>query len=40
VDWADLDGNLLLKNDPFSGVEVAKGKLVLPEREGVGVVAR
>ena len=40
VDWADLDGNLLLKNDPFAGVEVAEGKLVLPEKPGIGVVAR
>ncbi len=40
IDYADLDGNLLIKNDPFDGVKVVNGKLVLPERAGVGVIAR
>jgi L-alanine-DL-glutamate epimerase-like enolase superfamily enzyme len=40
IDYADLDGNLLIKNDPYEGVKVVSGKLVLPERPGVGVVAR
>lgn len=40
IDYADLDGNLLIKNDPYDGVKVVSGKLVLPERAGVGVVAR
>ena len=38
VDFADLDGNLLISNDLFSGVTVEKGKLVLPDRPGIGVV--
>ena len=38
VDYADLDGNLLIGNDPFSGVRVYHGKLVLPERPGLGLV--
>ena len=37
VDFADLDGNLLITNDAFSGVTVEKGKLVLPGRPGIGV---
>jgi L-Ala-D/L-Glu epimerase len=37
VDYADLDGNLLVANDPYSGVTVRKGKLVLPDRPGLGV---
>ena len=37
VDYADLDGNLLIVNDPYIGVTLDKGKLVLPERPGVGV---
>ena len=37
VDYADLDGNLLIANDPFSGVRVEKGKLVLPDRPGLGL---
>ena len=38
VDWADLDGNLLIANDPYSGVKVEKGKLILPDRPGLGLV--
>ena len=37
VDYADLDGNLLIANDPFVGVLVEKGKLILPDRPGLGL---
>lgn len=37
VDYPDLDGNLLIANDPYSGVIVQKGKLVLPDGLGLGV---
>ncbi len=37
VDWADLDGNLLISNDVFSGVQVLKGKVTLNELPGIGV---
>ena len=37
VDYADLDGNLLIAKDPFRGVRVEKGKLVLPDRPGLGL---
>lgn len=37
VDYADLDGNLLIANHPYSGVIVQKGKLVLPDGPGLGV---
>ena len=37
VDYADLDGNLLISNDPFHGVLVQKGKLVLPKGAGLGL---
>lgn len=37
VDYADLDGNLLIANDPYIGVTLDKGKLILPERPGIGV---
>lgn len=37
VDWADLDGNLLISNDPFSGVKVNKGKFVFNDKPGLGV---
>ena len=39
VDYADLDGNLLIANDPYSGVKVEKGKLILPDGPGLGVKA-
>ena len=37
ADYLDLDGNLLISNDPFDGVKLANGKLVLPEGAGLGV---
>ena len=40
VDAADLDGNLLLKDDPFEGAKVRDGKLILPTGPGLGVVRR
>lgn len=40
VDYADLDGALLVANDPFDGVGVERGKLVLPDRPGLGVRIR
>ena len=39
VDYADLDGNLLIANDPYSGVKVENGKLILPDWPGLGVKA-
>ncbi|PIE36329.1 dipeptide epimerase [candidate division KSB3 bacterium] len=38
LDYADLDANLLISNDPFNGVKVRDGKLMLPDRSGVGVL--
>jgi len=40
VDYADLDGNLLISNDPFSGVAVEHGRLILNDRPGLGVSER
>jgi L-alanine-DL-glutamate epimerase-like enolase superfamily enzyme len=37
VDWADLDGNLLISNDVFKGTTVVNGKLVLNDLPGIGV---
>lgn len=37
LDYADLDGNLLIKNDPFEGVKVREGRLILPDKPGIGV---
>ncbi|MDE0503256.1 MAG: dipeptide epimerase [Candidatus Poribacteria bacterium] len=40
VDYVDLDSHLLIANDPYSGVTLKNGKLVLPDRPGIGVVQR
>lgn len=40
VDWADLDGNLQVTNDPFVGVRVEQGRLILPGGPGLGIVPR
>jgi L-alanine-DL-glutamate epimerase-like enolase superfamily enzyme len=37
ADYADLDGNLLVANDPWSGVKVEQGKLLLPKGSGLGL---
>ncbi len=37
VDWADLDGNLLITNDVYEGVKVVDGKLVLNDLPGIGI---
>lgn len=37
TDFADLDGNLLIVNDRFRGMEVIEGKITLPELPGIGV---
>ncbi len=38
VDWADLDGNLLISNDIYEGMTVVDGQIVLPDRPGIGIV--
>lgn len=40
VDYADLDGHLLIDDDPFVGVTVENGKLILPDGPGLGVKER
>ncbi len=38
VDWADLDGNLLIANDCFDGMKIVDGKVTLTDRPGIGVL--
>ncbi|MBR5054081.1 MAG: twin-arginine translocation signal domain-containing protein [Bacteroidales bacterium] len=38
VDFADLDGNLLISNDRFTGMTVRDGRMVLPDRPGLGLI--
>ncbi len=40
VDWIDLDGHLLIANDPFSGIGGEGGRLTLTDRPGLGVVGQ
>jgi L-Ala-D/L-Glu epimerase len=37
IDYADLDGPLLISNDPFRGVQYDKAKLILPDKPGLGI---
>ncbi len=37
ADWADLDGNLLISNDPYKGMEVIDGKITLNNLPGIGI---
>lgn len=40
ADHADLDGHLLISNDPFVGVQMQNGRMALPEAPGLGVGER
>ncbi|MDL2231824.1 dipeptide epimerase [Porphyromonadaceae bacterium OttesenSCG-928-L07] len=37
VDFADLDGNLLISNDLFEGMQIVEGKITLSDLPGIGV---
>lgn len=39
ADWLDLDGNLDATNDPYRGVSVHQGQLLLNDRPGIGLLA-
>ncbi|MBP8972486.1 MAG: dipeptide epimerase [Anaerolineae bacterium] len=38
ADYADLDGNLLVTNDPYRGITMHEGRITLTELAGLGVV--
>ncbi len=40
ADYLDLDGNILITNDPYIGVKNISGKLKLPTDPGIGVKRR
>ena len=40
ADLLDLDGPLLIKNDPFEGMVMQNGKLIMPDRPGVGAILK
>jgi L-alanine-DL-glutamate epimerase-like enolase superfamily enzyme len=37
ADWADIDGNLLITNDPYSGMQIVDGKVTLSDQPGIGI---
>lgn len=37
AEWADIDGNLLISNDPFEGIKVIDGKVTLNDEPGIGI---
>jgi L-alanine-DL-glutamate epimerase-like enolase superfamily enzyme len=39
-DYVDLDGPLLIKDDPYQGVEYQGADLLLPDLPGIGVERR
>jgi len=40
LDYADLDGNVLISNDPFDGVRNIRGELKLNNQPGLGVTLK
>ena len=39
-DYVDLDGPLLIRDDPFEGLRYEGDRIVLPDAPGLGVLAR
>jgi L-Ala-D/L-Glu epimerase len=40
LDYCDLDGNVLINNDPFDGTRNIKGKLYLSDKPGLGTTPK
>jgi L-alanine-DL-glutamate epimerase-like enolase superfamily enzyme len=40
ADFLDLDSSYLLKDDPFEGIIIKDGKILIPDRNGIGVRRR
>lgn len=40
ADYADLDGNILISNDPFSGAKCVAGRISLSDKFGIGAEKR
>jgi len=37
MNFADLDGNILIANDCFTGMKLKEGKITLNDEPGIGV---
>ncbi len=40
ADWCDLDGPMLIRNDPFTGIRYVNGKICVEGKTGTGVKKR
>ncbi|RZF61617.1 dipeptide epimerase [Sphingobacterium corticibacterium] len=40
VDWADLDGALLISNDVYKGMQIYEGRCILPSAPGIGIIKK
>lgn len=40
IDYADLDGNLLITNDPYQGARIVNGRVIVLDQPGIGVKER
>jgi L-alanine-DL-glutamate epimerase-like enolase superfamily enzyme len=40
IDYADLDGNLLITNDPYQGARIENGRVIASDKPGIGVAER
>jgi L-alanine-DL-glutamate epimerase-like enolase superfamily enzyme len=40
VDYVDMDGSMLISNDPADGVFLTKGKAIFPKRNGTGAILK
>jgi L-alanine-DL-glutamate epimerase-like enolase superfamily enzyme len=36
VDYVDLDGSTLIRNDPFQGMQFNSGRFIMPKNSGIG----
>ena len=40
IDYADLDGHLLVDDRAYSGMEIKNGKIILIDRPGIGILEK
>jgi L-alanine-DL-glutamate epimerase-like enolase superfamily enzyme len=38
ADYCDLDGPMLITNDPFNGISFSKGRIIISESPGIGAI--
>ena len=40
MEWADLDGNVLIANDCFDGMKLVNGRITLDDKPGLGLTPK